>query len=155
MKSTLPFLFRVAIAPLVLCLCLAMACPLAQANSLAAGPLSDTTASGLGTVAMFTGDDDAPLTVAEPTTTVEAIEAAVVQANDPEADLSDIFSPIAKAMTTTETVLQTDATETSIFEALADVNEAADEQALNAQPQTLEGSLQNWFTSVKTFLDLE
>lgn len=84
--------------------------------------------------------------------TVQAVSDAV---EAPDADLTDIFSSIVRAMTTTDTALKSDADETSIIEVLADVNEAADQQALNAEPTTLDGTVENWLTSVKTFLDLK
>ncbi|MEL6139240.1 MAG: hypothetical protein AAFR42_17780 [Cyanobacteria bacterium J06628_6] len=81
--------------------------------------------------------------------------AAAETTRDPEADLADIFSPIAEAFTTTESALATDAADTSLIEALASVSEAADQQALTQEPETIEDSVQNWLTSVRSFLDLQ
>jgi len=162
MKSTLEFCFRVAIAlrnslaiaTLLLTVCL-WVIPSAWAQGVlpedALSPTAEVVDPLLDTVELLVVDDGS---AEEVSIAAESVEAALEKAQAPEAELTEIFSPLVEAMTTTEAVLQTDADQTSILEALADVNEAADEQALNAQPETLEGTLQSWFTSAKTFLDL-
>ncbi|MEL6936429.1 MAG: hypothetical protein AAFO59_07160 [Cyanobacteria bacterium J06607_17] len=116
-----------------------------------------TTDALLDTVEAIVVEEDPQMMVPNPPAevAVEVLDNIAEGIEDSEADLSDIFSPIARAMTTTDTTLKADADSTSLFEALADVNEAADKQALGTQPETLEGSVQNWLTSVKTFLELE